>query len=295
MRKQLVRTVSDLMDRDERTAVLLGDIGVFAFRDVFKKHPGRIYNIGICEQAMAGVAAGLAKEGFIPILHSIAPFVVERCFEQIKVDFCYQGLPVNIVSVGASYDYSSLGCTHHCPADVAALRAIPGLQIVVPGAPAEFDVLFHAAYANGNATYYRLSERSHGEILSVQFGRASVVRKGRAGTIIAVGPNLSNILEAVKDLDVSVLYYTSIAPFDADTLREHCASNSVVIVEPFYEGTLAADVMHALSGRCVRVLSLGVPRRFLTNYGTARDHDEAYGLTPERLRTRIEEFLNVST
>jgi len=123
MRKQFVRTTEEIMTKDPRLVLLPGDIGVFGFRNAFQRHPERTYNIGICEQAMTSLAAGLAKEGFIPVLHSIAPFVVERSFEQLKVDLCYQNLPAKIVSVGGSYDYAGLGCTHHCPGDVAVLRA----------------------------------------------------------------------------------------------------------------------------------------------------------------------------
>ena len=159
MRKQFVLTTEDVMAKDERLVVLLGDISVFGFRNAFQQFPGRIHNIGICEQAMTSVAAGLSKEGLVPVIHSIAPFVVERCFEQIKVDFCYQKLGGNIVSVGGSYDYAALGCTHHCPGDVAILHALPGMEIVVPGAPQEYDQLFRTAYANGQPTYFRLSER----------------------------------------------------------------------------------------------------------------------------------------
>ena len=295
MRKQFVKTVEDLMANDARVVLLLGDIGVFGFRNAFKNFPERTYNIGICEQAMTGLAAGLAREGLVPVLHSIAPFVVERSFEQLKIDFGYQGLGANIVSVGGSYDYAALGCTHHCPGDVSVLRAIPGMQIVVPGTPHEFDVLFRSAYGNAQATYFRLSERNHSEKFDVEFGRALVLRSGRLGTVVAVGPNLSSVLEAAKRLDVTVLYYATIAPFDADTLRANCPAHAIAVVEPFYEGTLAADVAAALSGQPVRLLSIGVPRRFLTHYGKAAAQDEHCGLTIPQIQTRLEKFFHGTT
>ena len=115
MRKQLVRTVEAVLSEDDRVVLLLGDIGVFGFRNAFERFPHRVYNVGILEQATISMAAGLALEGFIPIFHSIAPFAVERALEQLKIDFGYQRLPGVIISVGASYDYAALGCTHHCP------------------------------------------------------------------------------------------------------------------------------------------------------------------------------------
>lgn len=292
MRKQFVRTVEELMAKDERLVLLLGDISVFGFRNAFQRHPDRTYNLGVCEQAMTGMGAGLARAGCLPILHTIAPFLVERCFEQIKVDLCYQKLPANIVSVGASYDYAALGCTHHCPGDVAVLRMLPGMEIVVPGTPAEFDRLFRTAYANANPTYFRLSERSNPQNYEVEFGRANVLKKGRQATIIAVGPALPPVLAAVQDLDVTVLYYTTVAPFDGDTLRQNCESRKVALVEPYYQGVLVADIHAALGLAPLAIDALGVPRRFLTNYGTVEQHDEAIGLNPTAIRERVQKLIH---
>jgi transketolase len=252
----------------------------------------RVYNIGICEQAMMSLAAGLAKEGLIPIVHSIAPFVAERCLEQIKIDLGYQRLAVNIVSVGGSYDYSALGCTHHCPADVGILSLVPGMEILVPGTGAEFDQLFRARYSAGHSAYYRLSERSNKDSQAVAFAKATVVRRGARGTVIAVGPLLDPVLEAAQQADVTVLYYTTLAPFDENSIREHSDHGKVLIVEPFYEGTLSSFVSKALDGRRVEVSSLGVPRIFLSEYGNAATQDEACGLTAPQIRRRLEAFLD---
>ena len=280
------------MASDSRLVVLLGDISVFGFRQAFSLYPDRIYNLGICEQAMTSLAAGLAKEGFIPLLHSIAPFVVERCFEQLKVDFCYQRLPGNVVSVGGSYDYAALGCSHHCPGDVEILRSLPGMEIVVPGTPAEFDRLFRAAYADSHPTYFRLSESSNPQDCDVAFGRASLVKQGRLATVVAVGPMLRAASAAVQDLDVTLLYYTTVTPFDGETLRQNCPSGKVALVEPFYSGTLARDIHTALGPRPVALEAIGVPRRFLTDYGQAAQHDEAIGLTPEGIRERVRKLIH---
>src|SRR5262249_18054452 len=122
MREQMVRTLEDLLDRDERLVVLLGNISSDLFDRAWRDHGDRLYDVGILEQTMMRAAAGLALEGLVPVVHSIAPFVVERCFEQIKDDFIYQGLGGNIISVGGSYDYGTSGMTHHAPGDVAILK-----------------------------------------------------------------------------------------------------------------------------------------------------------------------------
>lgn len=291
IRQQFVATIESLLPQDSRLTLLLGDIGVFGFRNSFAKFPERVVNIGILEQATVSFAAGLSREGLIPIFHSIAPFVVERAYEQLKTDFCYQQLGGNFVSVGASFDYASLGCTHHCPGDVGILKNLPNMQVVTPGNPAEFDTLFRAAYANGSPTYFRLSERAHKQSIPAKFGEASLVRQGKAATVVAVGQLLDHVLEAVQDLDVTVIYYSTVAPFDHKTLADN-AHTKIISVEPFYEGTLAGEITTALQGRPFSLTTIGVPHRFLTNYGKLAEHEAACGLDTAGLRQRITRVLH---
>lgn len=290
MRKQFVQTTENLI-ADKRLVVLLGDISVFAFRKTFKEFPERIYNIGILEQSTIGMAAGFAMTGFIPIVHTIATFLVERSFEQLKDDFGYQKLGGNFVSIGASYDYAALGPTHHCPGDVGILKNIPGMEIIVPGSASEFDALFRQAYGNGHPTYYRLSEKENAESYPVKFGKAHMVKRGKAATVIAVGPILKPVLEACKDEDVTILYYTTIAPFDGETLRNNCPSGKVLLCEPYYEGGLTNEIMAALKPRPLVIETVGVPRQFLTNYGKAEEHDEHIGMTAVSIHKRIKKLI----
>ncbi|MEI6278418.1 MAG: hypothetical protein WCQ16_03410 [Verrucomicrobiae bacterium] len=291
MRRQFIKTVEEILEQDDRLVLLLGDIGVFGFRNASQKYSKRVINIGILEQSSISVAAGLAKEGFIPIFHSIAPFVAERAFEQLKDDFCYQFLGGNFISVGASYDYAALGCTHHCPGDVSLMKSLPNMQVVTPGDPCEFDMLFRQTYANGSPTYFRLTERKNNLNHHVEFGKAEVIQQGKKLTIVAVGPLLNTVIHAVEGLDVAILYYTTLAPFDGRTLAENCPSGRLAIVEPFYEGTLTNDVVTSMGGRAISITSIGVPRRFLTNYGTAEEHDRECGLTACAIRQKVEECL----
>lgn len=289
MRKQFVKTIEEILNKDDRLVVLLGDIGVFGFNNSFKNYPLRVYNIGILEQSTIGLAAGLSMNGLVPVVHTIAPFIVERAFEQIKNDFGYQKLGGNFVSVGASYDYAALGCTHHCPADVGVLKNIPGVEIVVPGTPAEFDHLFKSSYADGKPTYFRLSEKSNTQSYNVEFGKALVIKKGSKATVIAVGPMFDRVKEACKDLDVTIVYYTTVAPFDGETLVNAISGKTIFVCEPFYEGTLSFDVSKALSKIDVmpQVIYIGVPREFIHHYGKSEDIDRHFMLRMEDIRDRI--------
>lgn len=237
---------------------------------------------------MVGVAAGFAMEGFLPIVHTITPFLVERPLEQIKLDFGYQGLRGTFVSVGGSYDYTSEGFTHHSPGDVQVLLTVPGMQVMVPGTPDELERLFRATYANGHITYLRPSTARNAGSREVEVGRLDVVRRGSRATVVAVGPMLDRTLAAVDGLDVTVLYVTTVAPFDADGLaREVADGPDVISVTPFLEGTLTPMLTDALAARSSRFSSIGVERDVLREYGTVDDHDRARGLDERGIRERI--------
>ncbi len=292
MREQMVRTLQDLLERDERLVVLLGNISASLFeKKLFRQNPPRIYDLGILEQALISIAAGMAAEGLIPVTHSIAPFLVERPFEQLKDDFCYQQLGGNFISIGATYDYSSDGMTHQAPGDVQILRSLPGMQIVVPGTAREFDMLFRESYANGSPTYFRTSAGSNAEDFAVRFGRAEMVRSGSLATVVAVGPALAPTLAATEGMDVTVLYYSTAVPFDGETLRTASPHGRIVLVEPFYAGTLVPEIVAAMGSVPAVVESIGVPRQVLYHYGTPEEHDEAIGFTPRGIRQRLETFL----
>jgi len=287
MRKQFVKTVESILEQDEKAILLLGDIGVFGFKKAFELFPDRVLNIGILEQSTIGLAAGLSMQGFIPIVHTIAPFLVERSIEQLKNDFGYQQLGGNFVSVGASYDYAALGCTHHCPGDVGMLKNIPGMEIALPGSAEEFDKLFRQSYANGKPTYFRLSERQNSKSSNVKFGKAEIVKKGKLATIIAVGPMLEMTMMAAEGLDVTILYYTAVIPFDKKTFQENSSSGKILLCEPYYAGALLPEILEALSSKPVSVESIGVPSKMMTNYGTAGEHDESIGFTYKNIREKL--------
>jgi len=291
MRRQFARSAHEVLNLNKEAIVLLGDIGVFGFREAMQDHPNRVLNIGILEQSTISLAAGLSIEGMIPIVHTIAPFMVERALEQIKIDFGYQRLRGNLVSVGGSLDYAALGCTHHCPGDVSALLSIPNVEIAIPGTAAEFEQLFMSEFDNTNVTYYRLSEIENSRSQSVKLGQANLVKSGSQATVVCVGPTLDMTLKAVENFDVSVIYLTSIRPFDYALVRQASRHGRVLVVEPFYEGTLSFEVTTALSGRPSVISSVGIPRSFRSEYGTREEHYAAIDFSSNRIVAELEKLL----
>jgi transketolase len=296
VRKQLVKTVGDTLKKDPDLVLLLGDIGVYGFKDSFTEFSNRVYNIGILEDATVSLAAGIAKTNLIPVIHTIAPFLVERCYEQLKIDFGYQALGGNFISVGASYDYASLGCTHHCPGDVGILQYIPGMEIYVPGSSEEFNSLFKTAYNNGKPSYFRLSEQENISSYLTEHGKASVIKHGKSLTVVVVGPVIDNVIFALEDIDASIIYYNSISPFDKTTLQKNISeTGKILLVEPFYTGTISKLIYEALSeiDMPVSIKSIGVPNKFLTAYGKAEHHNKAIGLDRNNIHNVAKEFINV--
>ena len=282
MRPRIAATLTELFERDDRLAIVLAEISTDLFRGPRRSDPARAVNVGIMEATMVGVAAGFAMEGFHPVAHTIGPFMTERPFEQLKLDFGYQGLEGTFVSVGGSYDYGAEGGTHHAPGDVGVIATIPGMEILAPGTAAEADRLVRASYANGRASYLRASLAQNTVSFEVEPGRLEVARHPShddAPVVIAFGPMLSRTLEAAAGLDVTVAYATSVVPFDAPGLAAIAGDHPhLIAVEPWYEGTVTGTLAAALAHVPSRIDAIGVPRRFLRDYGSAAEHDRANGL-----------------
>ncbi|MGX6604618.1 transketolase family protein [Micromonosporaceae bacterium Da 78-11] len=288
MRETFVATTTALLDEDPRTAVVLADISGDAFAPAMRRHPDRVLNVGIREQLMTGVAGGLALTGLRPYVHSYAPFVIDRAYEQIKLDLGHQDVGAVLVSIGASYDGAAEGYTHQSPGDVALLETLDGWTVHVPGHAGEVPAMLRDAARHDDRVYLRLTEqentRAYGDA-----GRLRVMRRG-GPLVVAVGPMLDPVLEATRDLDVTVAYTNTPRPLDVEGLRSLTGSE-VVLVEPYLAGTSARQVSAALGGVAHRELHLGVGRAEIRRYGTWRDHARAHGLDAAGLRDSISAFL----
>jgi transketolase len=290
MRETFVDAVSTALDHDPRLAVVTADISAAAFKPARTRHPHRVVNVGIREQAMVGVAGGLALTGLRPVVHSYTPFLVERPFEQIKLDLGHQDVGAVLVSIGGSYDDPVWGRTHQGPGDVALLDTLPGWTVHVPGHADEVAALLPDALAGDGRVYLRLSSRENAQAY-LATGRFTVVREGTRGTVVAVGPMLDNVLAATAELDVTVLYASTIRPFDHRGLRA-AGHTDVVLVEPYLVGTSAYEVARAFGDVAHRLRALGVRRDLeVRAYGTAEEHDAIHGLHPQGIATAVREFI----
>jgi transketolase len=290
-RQTFARTAARLVEDDLSVALVYAEISGQFFGDVEARHPDRVINVGIREQLLVNVGAGLALSGMRPIVHTFGSFLVERAFEQIKLGFGHQDVGGVLVGSGGSFDVSSGGRTHQAPGDVALMDTLPGWTLHVPGHADEVESALRQEVTGDGRAYLRVVGQQNATAFPVRPGHFHVVRRGAGATVLAVGPMLDPVLEAAAGLDVTVLYANVVRPFDARTLRAALGSPEVVLVEPYLAGTSSRLVSDALSDVPHRLLALGVRDGELRRYGSPRQHIAAHGLDAAGIRASIDRFL----
>jgi transketolase len=288
-RTQFARTATDLLDEDLSTALVIAEISARFFGAAFRRHPDRALNVGIREQLLVNVGAGMALTGMRPIVHTFGTFLVERAFEQVKLGFGHQGVGGVLVGVGGSFDAAMAGRTHQTPGDVALMDTLPDVAIHAPGTAAETEEVLRTAVAAEGLHYVRVVEQTNAE--SFAGSGLHVVRRGAGATVIALGPVLDEVLAATSDRDVTVLYAHTVRPFDGPALRRLLTTPEVVLVEPWLAGTSARCVTDALVDVPHRLLALGTRRMELRHYGSPAEHQRAHGLDAAGIRRSLESFL----
>ncbi len=288
MRRAFLGKIAKMIPEEPDTVFMTVDIGMWAIRDALSQYPERCMNVGIFEDAMMSVAAGMSSRGLVPTVFGIQPYLIERAYEQIKMDMAYMKYGVNVVGTGAAIDYSKYGYSHYCAEDLAIIKQLPGVEFIAPGTANEFRTLFEAGYRNGHPTFYRISDHPNRNYdIDVEFGKATVIKKGSRATVIAVSVMLDMVMEACRDEDVTVLYYTTLAPFDSKTLVENCDSGRIVVCEPHFAGSLDSDILSAFEGRQVCIEHVGLPREIYRNYGTYEDKMDYYGVNAQAISEKI--------
>ena len=304
IRQEFADTMKEVGEKDPNLVVLVGDISHFILQPFSKSCPKRFYNIGICEPTMIGVAAGLSKLNFIPVIHTISPFLIERSFEQIKLDFGYQKLRGNLISVGSAFDNGDLGCTHHCYSDFALLKNVEGTEIIYPSSCKEFNLLFKQTYANKNLTYFRIPFSQHEVFFNeeqIKFGKGILVRKGNDFTIVVAGPQLKTTIEAASDLekkgfDPEIIYIHTIKPLDYQLINESLFKTKKVIVieEHSMYGGIFEDILRCSKNILgVKYSSINLGDKFVRNYGNYNSHCNELGFSKDNIIKKIEfELIN---
>jgi transketolase len=302
MREAFAELMVELGSEDQELVVLVGDISHGILKPFNSKFPDRYYNIGICEPSMVNLAAGLSKVGLTPVVHTIAPFLIERSYEQIKLDFGYQKLGVNLVSVGGAFDYSQLGCSHHCYTDVSLVSHIEGSKVFMPGNVHEFKELFRKSYKDSSVNYFRLSEHPHivdTSKFAFDIGKALKSRSGNDVTIATCGAQLSNAHAAADDLshlgiEAEVLYFPTIKPFDSEALRNSLEKTKrLITVEELssHDGLFNLAIRSSVGVSGLKATQLAI-NGFIRGYGSYSDLCARASLTSENIVLEVQRLIN---
>ncbi len=284
---------------DERVLLLTGDHG-YALFDEFRHHfPGQYVNAGIAEQNMVGVAAGLAKSGFRPVVYALSAFSPIRVLEQIKLDVCCDELPVLFIGDGAGVVYSALGVSHQSAEDIAALRAVAHMRILSPADAHEMKAAMELAFRTPAPVYLRMGKSDlgpiHAEPPALEWGKLLPVRAGSGPLVfIGTGSLLHLAVKLAQDWPGSAVWSApSLKPLDADALVAACRPHRLVITleEHNILGGLGGAVAELLSQEHpMPVCRIGVPDRFSRYCGSYAYLMREHGLDLDSARAQVHAF-----
>ena len=296
MRNAFAKELTAMAAEDPRVLLLSGDIGNRLFDEFKGRFPDRFFNCGVAEANMMSMAAGMALSGLRPFVYTIAPFLTTRCFEQIRVDLCYQRAPVVLVGVGAGLSYAANGATHHSCEDIALLRVLPEMTVVCPGDELEMRELMWQTLQLPGPTYLRIGKSGepivHQQLPGARLGKGLDVRSGADVCLLSTGNILPVVLLAAEALtqqgiSARVVSFHTVKPLDESLLLEVFAAYPVVVTieEHSRLGGLGGSVAEWLSDQPFhgRLLRLGTADRFLHEAGEQDYARMVFGLTPEAI------------
>ena len=312
MRQTCLNMVYDLAKRDERVVFIGSDLSPGLLADMKRDLPDRWYMEGITEQNVIGMAAGMAREGFIPYVNTIATFITRRCYEQVAVDLCLHDLPVRLIANGGGLVYAPLGPTHLAIEDISIMRALPNMAVTAVCDAKEMVRLMNCTLDWPHPIYIRLAKGGDPVVSREEngfaLGKAIPMRRARSRrsiVLMSTGVMTTNCLAVAEILakdghDVSVLHFHTIKPLDEEAVLEF--SRGAELVATVEEATMIGGFGSAVTDVLVEKLGaalpplvrIGLPDAFPHKYGLQEDLFEVYGLTPSQIAARVVKSLKIN-
>jgi transketolase len=309
MRKEFITALIAHAHQDPSVYFVVGDVG-FSFVEPFQNaFPKRFINAGVAEQNMIGMAAGLAMAGKKVYVYSIIPFVIMRCFEQIRVDLCYQNLPITLVGVGGGFGYGELGGTHHAIEDVGIMRALPGMTVVAPANGVELSALFPQLHTLAGPSYLRIA-KSDTEVLypanpSITLNKIHELHAPQDVLILTSGHVLdvgyATMCELKKyGIEAGIASVHTIKPLDSDYLVNAMkrVKGIIVIEEHNVRTGLSEAVAHTIATNAPYngfFISYAINDEYPHISGSAAFLRKHVGISSERIVSEIVEKMHVFT
>jgi|TARA_B110000008_G_scaffold278085_1_gene320924 transketolase len=307
MRNTCLNEVYQLAKKNEKILFIGSDLGAGTLSSMKYEMPEQFFMEGISEQHIIGMSAGLAMEGFIPYVNSIAPFLTRRCYEQVLIDLCLHDLPVRLIGNGGGVVYAPLGPTHLAVEDLAIFRAIPNMTIIAPCDAEEMHRLMPMTVDWPHPIYIRLAKGGDKVVsnpdLDFEIGKAILMRPPKDGLFITTGVMAQKALEAssqllLEGIDCGVLHMHTVKPLDHNALINLIPKvNAVVTIEEHYRiGGLGSAVLETCSDlipkHTSKITRLGFPDKFADQYGSQETLTNYWGINVESIKNAMLSKLN---
>lgn len=300
MRDAFARALYQVAKAQPRVFIVVADISPAGSMAPFRADfPNQFINVGVAEQGMIGICAGLAMRGCTAFAYTIATFSLYRPFEQIRDDLCYQNLPVTVVGIGSGLVYSTLGGTHHTQEDIAVMGAIPNMSIIAPCDPLETEAATWAcAQHKQGPIYLRLGKAGEPDLTSkalspFEFGKIRYLKEGKRmcvisyGSIMKMAYEVAARIESARANPVAIACAHTLKPLDREGIAEilRAFETVVVIEEHSQRGALGAQVKELAweISASAQLYTFGLKDEFIHIYGTQADILNAHGLNAERI------------
>jgi len=309
LRTAFIDTLTGLAAKDPRITLLVGDLGFGVVDEFAERFPKQFYNVGVAEQNMTGIAAGMALSGKVVFTYSIANFPTLRPLEQIRNDVCYHRANVVVVAVGGGLSYGALGMSHHATEDLAVLRSLPQMTVVAPGDPVETDAATRTLAKGIGPAYLRLGRAGepivHHSKPSWKLGKALCVRDGNDMTLISTGAMLFTAMTVADQLaetdgiNVRVLSMHTVKPIDENAILSAARETGALVTLEEHSilgglGGAVAEILCESEVGSVQFQRIGIPSSFVTEVGSQEHLRKAVGLDSESVTQSLRRFMQRS-
>ena len=306
MRDAFINSLTELAENDKDIILLTGDLGFGVFEEFEARFPGQYFNVGIAEQNMMGLAAGLSLEGKKVVAYSIGNFASLRCLEQIRNDACYHDANITVVASGGGFSYGSLGMSHHTTEDLAILRALPNMVVVAPCTKNEAKEATKQLVSTKGVGYLRLDKTAAEEVALAQpfsIGKSRIFREGTDLTLIATGGILEEAVLAAKELekfglDVKILGIHTVKPIDKEEILKSALETGglIVIEEHNKDGGLGSAVAEVCMDHAVlpnKFLRIGLNNTFSSIVGSQHYLRAQYEIDHKAIVSSVKKLWNL--
>lgn len=289
MRKIFINTLIEMAKEDKDIVLITPDMGFSVLEPFFEEFPERSINCGIAEQNAVSIASGLSLMGKKPYVYTIIPFLVERAFEQVRLDVAYMNTNVKLIGIGAGFTYGAAGATHHAIEDISLMRSLPNMTVCCPGDNNEAEQIVKQSILNDKPMYIRIGKHNRGIFNNgkIEIGKASVIEEGNDIAIISTSNMLPDAafyckqlkeqgknpylisMHTVKPIDKNLIINLINKNVEIQTMEEHSIIGGL--------GSAVAEII-AESGKGIKFKRIGIPDKFSHYVGSQKFIKKQYGL-----------------